>query len=62
MTTRVTKSAASEEIAAIEDVNRESWFDRARFERARTGAARVTIGPGQRITHDLRIPTRIRRP
>jgi hypothetical protein len=49
-------------IAAIEDVNRESWFDRARFERARAGAARVTLTPGQRVTRDLRVPTRIRRP
>jgi hypothetical protein len=49
-------------VAAIEDVNREEWFDRARFERARTGAARVTVAVGERTTRDLRIPTRIRRP
>jgi hypothetical protein len=49
-------------IAAIEDVNRENWFDRGRFERARSGAARVTLSHGQRATQDLRVPTRIRRP
>ena len=49
-------------VAAIEDVNRENWFDRSRFERARAGARRVTLAPGQRLTQDLRVPTRIRRP
>ena len=49
-------------VAAVEDMHRESWFDRARFERARANAARVTLAAGQRVVQDLRIPTRIRRP
>ena len=49
-------------VAAVEDVNRDYWFDRGLLERARAGAARVTLAIGQRATQNLRVPVRVRKP